>query len=77
MLADDDFGVDTEFAGATENFEDASDGGSAVAGETQNFYVDDGAIEFFQARNALGAGVGIFGIEGGILFIEFFRVRRE
>ena len=29
MFANDDFGVDAEFAGAAENFDDASDGSGA------------------------------------------------
>ena len=52
MLADDDFDVDAEIAGAAENFDDAAGRRSAAARKAQNLDVDDGAVEFVDARNA-------------------------
>ena len=52
MLANDDFDVDAEIAGAAENFDDASGGRSAAARKAQDLDVDDGAVEFVEMRDA-------------------------
>jgi len=46
VLADDDFGVHAEIAGAAEDFNDAADGSGAFAAVADQFGIDDGAIEF-------------------------------
>ncbi len=50
MLANDDFDVDAEIAGAAENFDDASGGRCAAARKAENLDVDDGAVEFVDVR---------------------------
>jgi hypothetical protein len=52
VLANDDFGVDAEFAGAAENFDDAADGSLSAASVAEEFDVDDGAFEFRELRKA-------------------------
>jgi hypothetical protein len=52
MFPDDDFDVDTEIAGAAENFDDAAGGGRAASGKAEDLDVDDGTVEFFETRNA-------------------------
>ncbi len=52
MLADDDFGVHAEIAGAPENFDHAANGRGAFAGVSQEFGVNDGAIELGDVRKA-------------------------
>ncbi len=55
MLADDDFDVDAEVAGAAENFDDASDGRSAAARITGELDIDYGAVEFGENGQAFRA----------------------
>jgi hypothetical protein len=55
VLANDNFGVDAEFAGAAENFDDAANGGLSTAGVAEEFNVDDGAFEFGELRKAAAA----------------------
>jgi hypothetical protein len=52
VLADDDFSVNAEIAGAAENFDDAADRRGAFAGVTDEFGIDDSAIEFRNVREA-------------------------
>src|ERR1700735_1057982 len=52
MLANYDFDVHADLAGAAENFQDASDGPGAPLGITLDFDVHDGAIEFGKAHAA-------------------------
>src|SRR6266481_3665945 len=52
VLANDDFGVDAEIAGAAENFDDATGGRCAAAREAEQLDVDDGTVEFIQAWDA-------------------------
>src|ERR1700683_74181 len=54
MLANDDFNVYADVAGASENFQDASDGGQATFGIAFDFDVYDCAIQFRQADTAAG-----------------------
>ena len=56
VLADDDFDVDAEIARAAENFDDAPGGCCATARKAHELHVHDGAVEFFQARDASSAG---------------------
>src|SRR2546430_3009114 len=52
VLADDDFGVYTEFARAAQDFDDAARGSGAAPRIANQLDVDDGAIEFRKTRNA-------------------------
>jgi len=61
MLADDDFGVHAEIAGAAQDFNDAADGGGAFAAVADELGVDDGAVEL---RNVGEADT----LTGAILF---------
>src|SRR5208337_5514700 len=60
MLADDDFGIHTEIAGAAEDFDDAAGGRSAGARIAEEFDIDDGAIELGNVGEALLARGGGF-----------------
>ena len=60
MLANDDFGIHTEIAGAAEDFDDAAGGRSAGARIAEEFDIDDGAIELGNVREALLARGGVF-----------------
>ncbi len=53
MFANDDFHVDTDFTGPTENFDHATHRSQAGAGITRDFDVDHGAIELWQPQPAL------------------------
>jgi hypothetical protein len=55
VLANDDFGVDAEIARAAEDFDNASGGSGAATAVTNEFGIDDGAIEFGDVREALAA----------------------
>src|SRR5438034_547594 len=55
MLAYDDFGIYTEFARSTENFDDTAARRGAAAGKTRQLDVDHRAVEFRHARNAAAA----------------------
>ena len=55
MLADDDFDVDAEVAGAAEDFYDASGWRGAAARVAGELDVDYGAVEFGKDWEALGA----------------------
>ena len=55
MLADDDFGVHTEFARSAENFDDAAARRGAASWIARQLDVDHRAVEFRQARNAAAA----------------------
>jgi hypothetical protein len=59
MLANDDFRVDTEIAGAAENFDDAADWRCASVRITEQLDVDDGAVEFIEAGNTPQAQAGL------------------
>ncbi len=50
MFADDEFNVHADFAGAAEDFENASGGREATFRISHDLNVDDGAIEFREAR---------------------------
>src|SRR5215469_4431111 len=52
MLADDDFGVYTEFARTTQNLDHATAWRGAALWIARQLDVDHGAVEFFQPRNA-------------------------
>jgi hypothetical protein len=75
MLTNDDFGVDTEFSGTSEDFDDAAGGWSAAAGVAKQFNVDDGAIEFgdvwqsFAARGEFFCGGQKLLAKGGRKFV--------
>ena len=75
VLADDDFGVHAEIAGAAEDFDYAADGRGAFASVADEFGVDDGAVEFRNVREA-EALTGAFFFTGEQLFAkgdrEFF-----
>src|SRR5258708_5911215 len=58
MFADDDFCVDAEFAGTAENFDDAARRRSAAVRKAQQLDVDDGAVEFVEARDTPQADAG-------------------
>jgi len=55
MLANDDFGIDTEIAGTAKNFDDAASGRRAAARKANEFDIDDGAIEFRDVRETFPA----------------------
>src|SRR6185369_6744159 len=61
VLADDDLGVDADFAGASENFDDASAGGQAALRKAQQLNVDNGAIELVKMRDAAAAQAALVG----------------
>src|SRR5947209_16585837 len=61
MLADDDFGVDADFAGAAEDFDDAAGGSSAAAWIPDELDVYYGAIEFGEVRDAPATSAAIIG----------------
>ena len=61
MLANNDFGIHTEIAGAAEDFDDAAGGRSAAARIAEEFDVDDGAVELGNVRETLLAR----GVPGG------------
>ena len=61
MFADDDLDIHADFAGAAENFDDASDGSEAAFGVARDFHIHDGAIEFREARVAHCRWAGPFG----------------
>jgi len=69
VLADDDFGVHAEIAGAAEDFDHAADGRGAFASIADKFGVDDGAIEFRNVREARALARAIF-FAGEQLFAE-------
>ena len=69
VLADDDFGVHAEIAGAAEDFNHAADGRGAFASIADKFGVDDGAIEFRNVREARALARAIF-FAGEQLFAE-------
>src|SRR5258708_6662120 len=60
VLADDGFGVDSEIAGAAQNFDDAADGSGAFAAVADQFGVDDGAVELRNVRQARAFAGAIF-----------------
>jgi hypothetical protein len=61
VLANDDFGVDPEIAGAAKDFDNASGGSAAATAVANEFGIDDGAIEFGDVRKALAASGLFFG----------------
>jgi len=69
VLADDDFGVHAEIAGAAQDFDDAADGRGALASVADEFGVDDGAIEFRNVREAETLAGALF-FAGEQLFAE-------
>jgi hypothetical protein len=69
VLADDDFCVHAEIAGAAEDFDYAADGRGAFASVADEFSVDDGAIEFRNVREAETFS-GAFFFAGKKLFAE-------
>jgi len=69
VLADDDFRVHAEIAGAAKNFDDAADGRGAFAGVADEFGIDDGAVEFRNVREA-EAFAGALLFTGEQLFAE-------
>src|ERR1700722_2759804 len=70
MLANDYFNIHTDFTGASEDFQDASDGGEATFGITFDFDVNDSAIEFGEAHAAAGER---FFFSGDAKFFAQFR----
>jgi hypothetical protein len=69
MLANDDFGIHTEIAGAAKYFDDAPGGRSAAARIAEEFNVDDGAVELGNMRETLLACGRVF-CGGQKLFAE-------
>src|SRR5437879_6226039 len=70
MLANDDLGVDAEIAGTAENFDDAAGRRCASMRITEQLDVDDGAVEFIEARDAPRAGTGFIGATEAEFFPE-------
>lgn len=60
VLANDDFGIDAEIAGAAEDFDNASGGSGATTAVANEFGIDDSAIEFGDVRKALAASGEFF-----------------
>ena len=57
VLADDDFDVDADVAGAAEDFDDAARRRGAATREARDFDVDDGAVEFGKAQATIRRGL--------------------
>src|SRR5580700_4011252 len=70
VLANDYFDIDTDFTGASENFQDASNRGQATFGITFDFDVNDRAIKFREAHPATGER---FFFSGNAEFFAQFR----
>src|SRR5439155_5249919 len=70
MLANDDLGVDAEIAGTAENFDDAAGRRCASVRITEQLHVDDGAVEFIEARDAPRADTGFIGATEAEFFPE-------
>src|SRR5229473_1838752 len=58
MLADDDFSVDAKIAGAAKDLNDAAGRRSATLRITEQLHVYDGAVQFFQPRDAPHSNAG-------------------
>src|ERR1700722_17931479 len=54
MFANDYFNIDPDLSGASENFQDASNGGEATFGIALDFDVYDSPIEFGEAHASAG-----------------------
>src|SRR5260370_1235027 len=70
MLANDDLGVDAEFARTAENFDDAASRRCASGWIAEQLDVDDGAVEFVEARDAPGSNAGFIRAAEAELFPE-------
>src|SRR6267154_2776253 len=70
MLANDDLGVDAEFARTAENFDDAAGRRSAAVRIAEQLDVDDGAVEFVETRDAPGSNAGFIRAAETELFPE-------
>src|SRR5216684_1254229 len=70
VLANDDLGVDAEFAGTAENFDDAASRRCASVWIAEQLDVDDGAVEFVEARDAPGSNAGFIRAAEAELFPE-------
>src|SRR5712692_8179459 len=70
MLANDDLGVDAEVARAAENFDDAAGRRCAAVWIAEQLDVDDGAVEFVEARDAPGSNAGFIRAAETELFPE-------
>src|SRR5215470_10471961 len=62
VLANNDFGVYAEFAGAAEDFDDAAGGSRAISAVAKEFGVDDGAVKFRDVRKATAFAAAFFSV---------------
>ncbi len=70
VLANDDLGVDAEFTRTAENFDDAASRRCASVWIAEQLDVDDGAVEFVEARDAPGSNAGFIRAAEAELFPE-------